>query len=47
LVAAIDPRGSTAVVEELGAMISTLRIAMFCSGCADLAALRQLTLERL
>jgi isopentenyl-diphosphate delta-isomerase len=43
---AIDERGAAAVIEGLQAYIDELRIAMFCSGCGDLAALRGLTLER-
>jgi isopentenyl-diphosphate delta-isomerase len=34
------------VIEELRAYIDELRIAMFCSGCANLQALRALKLER-
>lgn len=45
LVAAVDATGSHAVITELQGMIDELRVAMFCSGCADLAALRQLPLE--
>jgi isopentenyl-diphosphate delta-isomerase len=40
-------QGAQGVIEELRAYIDELRIAMFCSGCADLQALRQLELERL
>lgn len=43
---AVDERGAEAVVEGLQAYLAELRIAMFCSGCGDLAALRRLTLER-
>lgn len=43
---AIDERGAAAVIEGLQAYIDELRVAMFCSGCADLAALRRLALER-
>ena len=39
--------GVNAVVAGLQAYIDELRVAMFCSGCADLAALRGLPLERL
>jgi isopentenyl-diphosphate delta-isomerase len=39
-------QGAPAVIEELRAYIDELRIAMFCSGCADLQALRGLKLER-
>ncbi len=45
LVAAVETNGSEAVVTELRGMIQELRIAMFCSGCADITALRQLSLE--
>jgi isopentenyl-diphosphate delta-isomerase len=45
--AAVEERGAAAVIEGLQAYISELRIAMFCSGCGDLAALRRVTLERL
>jgi isopentenyl-diphosphate delta-isomerase len=44
---AAEGKGAQAVVEELQAYIDELRIAMFCSGCGDLAALRALKLERL
>lgn len=47
LVPAVEQRGAQAVAEGLQAYIDELRIAMFCSGCADLAALRQLELERM
>src|SRR5690349_17506452 len=39
--------GAQGVIEELRAYIDELRIAMFCSGCANLQALRELKLERL
>ncbi len=39
--------GVDAVVAGLQAYIDELRVAMFCSGCADLAALRGLKLEQL
>jgi isopentenyl-diphosphate delta-isomerase len=45
LIAAVDAAGSDAVITELQGMIDELRVAMFCSGCADLTALRQLPLE--
>jgi isopentenyl-diphosphate delta-isomerase len=45
LVAAVDTASSDAVILELQGIIDELRVAMFCSGCADLAALRQLPLE--
>ncbi len=39
--------GAAAVIAGLRAYIDELRVAMFCSGCGDLAALRQLKLERM
>jgi isopentenyl-diphosphate delta-isomerase len=45
LIAAVDAAGSDAVITELQGIIDELRVAMFCSGCADLAALRRLPLE--
>jgi isopentenyl-diphosphate delta-isomerase len=45
LVAAVEESGSDAVITELQGMINELRVAMFCSGCADITALRQLPLE--
>lgn len=42
LSSAIDERGAEAVVEGLEAFIRELRVAMFCSGCADLGGLRKL-----
>ena len=47
LVAAVQERGAEAVIEGLQSYIDELRIAMFCSGCGDLCALRSLKLERL
>ncbi len=44
LAAAIAERGAEVVIESLEGWISELRVAMFCSGCADLAALRALQL---
>jgi isopentenyl-diphosphate delta-isomerase len=41
-----DPRGAEAVIEGLEAYLAELRVAMFCSGCGDLAALRRLELQR-
>src|SRR4051794_33753930 len=38
--------GAQGVIEGLQSYIDELRIAMFCSGCADLHALRALKLER-
>ncbi len=42
----VNERGSEAVIEGLQGYIQELRIAMFCSGCADLHALRSLNLEK-
>jgi isopentenyl-diphosphate delta-isomerase len=39
---AINERGADAVVEGLEGFLRELRVAMFCSGCADLRALRAL-----
>jgi isopentenyl-diphosphate delta-isomerase len=47
LSAASEPADREAVRAGLQAYIDELRIAMFCSGCADLKALRNLKLERL
>lgn len=47
LVHAVHEHGAAAVLEGLQAFLDELRIAMFCSGCADLPALRRLELERL
>jgi isopentenyl-diphosphate delta-isomerase len=44
LASAIDERGAAAVVDGLEGFIKELRVAMFCAGCADLKALRALTL---
>jgi isopentenyl-diphosphate delta-isomerase len=44
LIPAVDERGTEAVVESLQGYLDELRVAMFCSGCADLAALRSLRL---
>ena len=46
LAGAIDERGSEVVIEGLRAFITELRIAMFCSGCANLSELRRLPLAR-
>lgn len=43
---AVQERGAAAVIEALQAYIDELRVAMFCSGCGDLAALRSVTLTR-
>jgi isopentenyl-diphosphate Delta-isomerase len=40
--AAVDERGAAAVIDGLQAFIDELRIAMFCSGCGNLQALRAL-----
>jgi isopentenyl-diphosphate delta-isomerase len=39
--AAQDNGGAEAIAESIGAFLDELRIAMFCAGAADLAALRQ------
>lgn len=39
LAPAAAENGEAAVIERLAATLSELRIAMFCAGCADLAAL--------
>ncbi len=44
---AADAGGTGTVIAGLQAFIDELRIAMFCSGCADLRALRRLKLEQL
>lgn len=44
LAPAIDERGAEAVVEGLHGYLNELRVAMFCSGCANLHALRALNL---
>jgi isopentenyl-diphosphate delta-isomerase len=46
LLAAVSAHGNEAVYEELQGFIQELRVAMFCSGCGDIAALRQLPLSR-
>ena len=43
---AVGERGAEAVAEGLRAYVDELRIAMFCSGCGDLRALRRLGLIR-
>jgi isopentenyl-diphosphate delta-isomerase len=45
LAPAVEERGAAAVIEGLQSYIDELRVAMFCSGCGDLAALRQVALE--
>jgi isopentenyl-diphosphate delta-isomerase len=45
LMEAVNERGAEAVVEGLSVYLRELRIAMFCSGCADLAALRALEIR--
>ena len=47
LSAASDPDDTEAIITGLQAYIDELRIAMFCSGCGNLGALRSLALERL
>ena len=42
---AIEERGAAAVVAGLQAYLDELRVAMFCSGCGDLAALRRVKIE--
>jgi isopentenyl-diphosphate delta-isomerase len=42
LLDAVQERGAEAVVEGLSGYMRELRIAMFCAGCGDLAALRSL-----
>lgn len=44
---AVDQRDAAAVVEGLQSYIDELRVAMFCSGCGDLVALKRLTLEKI
>jgi isopentenyl-diphosphate delta-isomerase len=44
---AVEERGAVAVIEGLQAYLNELRVAMFCSGCGDLAALRRVALERI
>ncbi len=44
LISAVDERGVEAVVEQLQVYIKELRVAMFCSNCGNLAALRALHL---
>lgn len=46
LAPAVQEGGVAAAIEELGAYIDELRVAMFCSGCGNLAALRGVGLER-
>jgi isopentenyl-diphosphate Delta-isomerase len=46
LLPAIADRGAAAVVEGLGAYLAELRVAMFCSGCASLADLRRVAIQR-
>lgn len=43
---AVDERGAAAVYEGLQGYVKELRIAMFCSGCGNLQALRQVELMR-
>jgi isopentenyl-diphosphate delta-isomerase len=44
LEAALAPRGIDAVSDAVTALVAELRIAMFCTGCADVPALRALRL---
>jgi isopentenyl-diphosphate delta-isomerase len=44
---AVEEGGAEAVIEGLRVYIDELRVAMFCSGCGDLRALRQVELERI
>jgi len=44
---AVEERGAAAVIEGLQSYIDELRVAMFCSGCGNLAALKRLTLEKI
>jgi isopentenyl-diphosphate delta-isomerase len=46
LIAAVDSRGVTQVIAELQGFLDELRVAMFCSGCGDIAALQRITMER-
>jgi isopentenyl-diphosphate delta-isomerase len=43
---AAEGQGAQGVIDELRGYIEELRIAMLCSGCGDLKALRQLELTR-
>lgn len=43
---AVDERGAEAVIEDLQSYLDELRVAMFCSGCANLQSLRMLNLEK-
>lgn len=45
LIAAVANRGVEHVVAELQGFLDELRVAMFCSGCADISALKALPLE--
>jgi isopentenyl-diphosphate delta-isomerase len=47
LAPAVAERGAAAVIEGLQSYVDELRVAMFCSACGNLAALRQVELERL
>jgi isopentenyl-diphosphate delta-isomerase len=44
LIEAVSERGAEAVAEGLQIYLRELRVAMFCAGCGNLAALRELTL---
>ena len=45
LLGAVSERGAEAVIEDLQMYLRELRIALFCSGCGDLAALKMLKIE--
>jgi isopentenyl-diphosphate delta-isomerase len=45
LFSAVDERGAEAVVEGLQCYLRELRVAMFCTGSANLEALRKLNIE--
>ncbi len=47
LVPALHEHAAQAVVAVLNEYLAELRIAMFCSGCANIAALRSLTMQRI
>lgn len=44
--AAVDERGTEAVIEVLHTYLHELRVAMFCSNCRDIAALRRVGVQR-
>ena len=43
----LHEHAAQAVVAVLNEYLAELRIAMFCSGCANIAALRSLTMQRI